>query len=258
MKTSLTVSWFSAGVSSAVATWLVRDQLDKIIYTHIDDQHPDTMRFVKDCEVWFGKPVEILQSPYRNVAAAVKAGGSRFVNSPTGAICTRYLKRRVRKEWESDNQWFNTFRYVWGMDIDETKPRPPRGLSRVDALRDAMPNVEHLFPLVEKGITKEEAHGILKRAGIKRPAMYDLGFWNNNCVGCVKGGMGYWNKIRVHFPQVFAERAAMEREIGGTCINGTWLDELDPAAGRNEGPIVEECGAMCEALRMAATDRGAE
>ena len=75
MKNTLTVSWFSAGVSSAVATWLVRDQLDKIIYTHIDDQHPDTMRFVKDCEAWFGKSVEILQSPYRTVAAAVKVYG---------------------------------------------------------------------------------------------------------------------------------------------------------------------------------------
>jgi hypothetical protein len=107
---------------------------------------------------------------------------------------------------------------------------------------------EHLFPLVEKGITKEEAHGILKQAGVKRPAMYDLGYRNNNCVGCVKGGKGYWNRIRVDFPQVFAERAAMEREIGGTCINGTWLDELDPAAGRDDGPVVEECGAMCEVL----------
>ena len=44
--------------------------------------------------------------------------------------------------------------------------------------------------------------------------------------------------------------AAMERETGGTCINGTWLDELDPTAGRHEGPIVEECGAMCELLTV--------
>ena len=58
----LTVSWFSAGVSSAVATKLEIDRIDRIIYTHIDDQHPDTMRFVKDCEQWFGKEVEILQS----------------------------------------------------------------------------------------------------------------------------------------------------------------------------------------------------
>lgn len=239
MKT-LKVSWFSAGVSSAVATWLMRGHLDHIIYTHIDDQHPDTMRFVKDCEAWFGQPVEILQSPYRTVAAAVKAGGSKFVNGPTGAICTRWLKRRVRKEWESEHEWFNHFTYVWGFDCDEA--------NRAERLRDAMPQQEHVFPLIQNGITKEEAHGILKHAGVKRPAMYDLGFHNNNCVGCVKGGKGYFNRIREVFPEVFAARAAMEREIGGTCINGTWLDELDPEAGRHEGPVLEECGAMCELL----------
>ena len=238
MKT-ITVSWFSAGVSSAVATWLVRDQLDKIIYTHIDDQHPDTMRFVKDCEAWFGKPVEILQSPYRTVEAAVQAGGSRFVNGPRGANCTRYLKRRVRAEWECEHRWFNRFSYVWGYDKDETV--------RAERLRETMRDAEHIFPLVEKGITKEEAHGILAKAGIKRPRMYELGYHNNNCVGCVKGGKGYWNKIRVDFPDVFAARAAMERRVGGTCLNGTYLDELDPNAGRDEGPIVPECGAMCEA-----------
>ena len=36
------VSWFSAGVSSAVATWLMRDVVDKILYIHIGDQHEDT------------------------------------------------------------------------------------------------------------------------------------------------------------------------------------------------------------------------
>ena len=44
----------------------------------------------------------------------------------------------------------------------------------------------------------------------------------------------------------------MKREIGGTCINGAWLDELDPAAGRDDGPVVEECGAMCEVLANAS------
>jgi hypothetical protein len=240
MTKQLTISWFSAGVSSAVATWLVRDQLDKIIYTHIDDQHPDTMRFVKDCEAWFGKPVEILQSPYKSVQSACQAVS--YVNGTRGAACTNLLKRRVRKEWESNHQWFNSFRYVWGMDCTEQK--------RCERLRESMRDIEHVFPLLDNGITKEEAHGILAKAGIKRPAMYGLGYRNNNCIGCVKGGKGYWNKIRVDFPQVFKERAAMEREIGGTCINGTWLDELDPDAGRDDGPVLEECGAMCEMVEQ--------
>ena len=53
---------------------------------------------------------------------------------------------------------------------------------------------------------------------------------------------GYWNKIRVDFPEVFAARAAMERDIGASCINGTFLDELDPEAGRTQKIIVDDCG----------------
>ena len=32
--------------------------------------------------------------------------------------------------------------------------------------------------------------------------MYDLGYPNNNCIGCIKGGMGYWNRIRKDFPDI--------------------------------------------------------
>lgn len=236
MIKTLTVSWFSAGVSSAVATWLMRGFLDHIIYIDIEDQHPDSMRFVRDCEVWFEHKIGILQSPYKSVANAIR--GMAYVNSPGGAACTRLLKRRVRQEWESQHEFFNRFRYVWGMDTEEAK--------RAERLREVMRDKEHSFPLIEQGLTKQDAHAILARAGIRRPAMYDMGYHNNNCIGCVKGGKGYWNKIRADFPQVFRNRATMEREIGGSCINGIFLDELDPNAGRNEGPILQECGAMCE------------
>jgi len=77
--------------------------------------------------------------------------------------------------------------------------------------------------------------------------MYDLGYPNNNCIGCVKGGMGYWNKIRIDFPDVFEQRAKEERLIGHSCIKGCFLDELDPNRGRNI-EIFPECGIACELL----------
>lgn len=236
-----TISWFSAGVSSAVATKLAVEQVDCIIYIHIDDQHPDTLRFVDECEVWFGKKIERLQSPYKNVNSALRgAGGRGYVNGPAGAPCTRYLKRRVRKEWEI--QLGGKFCYVWGMDKNEQH--------RVDRIVDNMPEHKHLFPLIEKNLTKEEVHKILKASGIKRPYMYELGYHNNNCVGCVKGGMGYWNKIRRDFPEVFESRAKVEREIGGTCIKGVYLDELEPDRGRKQEPICEECGIFCDLIKI--------
>ena len=192
-----TIAWFSAGVSSAVATKLMIDQIDQIIYTHIADQHPDTLRFVRDCESWFGKPVEVLQSPYMSVENACRMSGGRgYINGPGGAACTKFLKRRVRKEWEA-NQTEN-LRYVWGMDYGEKH--------RAERLYETMPDQDHVFPLIDRHMTKEAAHQTLSASGIKRPEMYDLGYSNNNCIGCVKGGMGYWNHIRRDFPSIFEDR----------------------------------------------------
>jgi hypothetical protein len=111
------VSWFSAGVSSAVATKLMIDELDHIIYTHIEDHHPDTMRFVKDCEKWFGKEITITMSDrYSTVEETLRA--VQYINGPAGAPCTRLLKRRVRKEWEMAHDGENLV-YVWGLDVSE-------------------------------------------------------------------------------------------------------------------------------------------
>jgi hypothetical protein len=109
-----------------------------------------------------------------------------------------------------------------------------------------MPEYTHVFPLIDRGLTKEDCHGMLKTLGIRRPAMYDMGYRNNNCIGCVKGGMGYWNKIRVDFPEVFTKRARQERDIGHTCIKGIYLDELEPNRGKIEDEIMEECSFVCQ------------
>ncbi len=238
----MNISWFSAGVSSAVATKLAIDELDAIIYTHIDDQHVDTMRFVRDCEAWFGKPITVLQSPYRTVDNAVRMAGKKLIHEQRRgyATCRERLKQWPRKEWELDNPGRHT--YHWGMDASEEH--------RAERVPQSMPKHDHRFPLIEQSISKAYAHEILVASGVKRPAMYDLGYHNNNCLGCVKGGMGYWNKIRVDFPDVFASRAKLERDLGATCINGVFLDELDPAAGRHQGPILDDCGLMCEMIGL--------
>ncbi len=236
-----TVSWFSAGASSAVATKLALDDIDQIIYIHIEDQHPDTLRFVGDCERWFDRCIKVVSSPYKNVEnALLGAGGRGYVNGVAGAPCTRFLKRRVRKEWEIEQT--EPLTYIWGMDKEEG--------GRANRLTETMPNQSHRFPLIESGLSKEDAHKILKATGIKRPAMYDMGYQNNNCIGCVKGGMGYWNKIRVDFPEVFDSRAKLERRIGGTCIKGVYLDELNPERGRKDKPVCEDCGILCEMIAI--------
>ena len=229
----MVVSWFSAGVSSFIATYLAKEQIDQVIYIHIDDHHPDTLRFVKDCEKALGKEIVQLQSRYKTVDSVLQQ--FQFINSPYGATCTNVLKKRVRKEWEKGK---GQLTYVWGYDSSERH--------RADRITEAMPDNTHIFPLIERDICKEEAHGMLQELGIKRPAMYDLGYRNNNCIGCVKGGMGYWNRIRKDFPEVFQRMVARERQIGNSCIKGVFLDELEPDRGRMDEEVMEECGIICQ------------
>ena len=234
------VSWFSAGVSSAIATKILIDEIDEIIYTHINDQHPDSMRFVKECEEWFGKPITILQSAYKNVENVCLT--RKYVNGVHGAPCTVNLKKKVRIEWEYNQPLETKLCYIWGLDCTEKE--------RAERLVLAMPNQEHRFPLIEQSISKEYAHEKLNASGIKRPVMYELGYNNNNCIGCVKGGMGYWNKIRVDFPEVFNDRAKMERKIGASALKDCFLDELDINAGNMSAEIMDDCGIFCELEKL--------
>ncbi len=234
------VCWLSAGVSSFVAAHLTRKTLDRIIYTEIDDQHPDSDRFLHDCENQIGLKLQRIKSPYGNVDNVCRTMG--FVNSPHGAPCTDILKRRERKKWEA-MQGKEPLIYVWGFDCTEK--------DRSERVVEANPQAEHEFPLIEHEITKTDAHGYCVKLGLKRPIMYDLGYGNNNCIGCVKGGMGYFNKIRRDFPDVFAARAAMERAVGASCIKGVFLDEIDPSRGRDCVEIMPECSIYCEIAALA-------
>jgi hypothetical protein len=151
------------------------------------------------------------------------------------------LKKQVRKAWEQEHMT-DDLTYVWGMDRDEK--------NRADRIIQGFPQFKHEFPLIDKGLTKDDAHGICRQLGIKRPAMYDMGYNNNNCIGCVKGGAGYWNKIRQDFPKVFEARSRMERNIGHSILKGCFLDELQPDKGRMSEEVMDECSILCQLAIM--------
>ena len=143
----LKVCWMSAGVSSFIAGYLAKD-VDEWLYIDIDDQHRDSIRYVHDCEKVIGKKIQILKSTeYSCVEETVRAFGG-FKNAHNGfAPCTNWLKKRVRKQWEIGHKEYD-ITYVWGFDKDER--------NRADNLMDAMPGFHHEFPLIDKGLSKEE------------------------------------------------------------------------------------------------------
>ena len=244
------VAWLSGGVSSFIAAWLAREQLTDIIFIDIDDQTRDTLRFAYEAAELLGKKLTVLRSPfYRSKNDVIRA--RRYINGPNGAPCTGELKRKVRKAWEwncghSGPLHGDSLKYVWGFDARET--------NRIKMTVENNEHAQHLFPLAEKNICKEEAHAACRDLGLRRADMYEMGYPNANCVGCVKGGMGYWNKIREDFPNAFAEMAALEREIGATCLKDEegkiYLDELDPRRGRCDRIIVPPCGIACGVLEQ--------
>lgn len=219
--------------------------VDEWIYIDIADQHPDSMRFIKDIETAIGKEVRILRSrQYRTVEECVLAFGG-FKNAHNGfAPCTNWLKKRVRKEWEYYHKDCE-LTYVWGFDGKET--------ARAERTVEANPQAEHEFPIIEKGLSKQEVHGLFElKFDFPRPVMYEMGYPNNNCIGCVKGGMGYWNRIRKDFPEVFKARAELERKVGMTMLkdrNGfIYLDELAPDRGNINTEIFPDCTIQCQLI----------
>jgi hypothetical protein len=227
------ISWFSCGAASAVASYLILKENKESIIVNIplDNEHEDNKRFQKDCSVWYEKKiVEIRSKEYVDCWDVWEK--TRFLNSPYGARCTTELKKIVRREFtlEDDIQ-------VFGFTFEEK--------DRAERFKANNPEVNCRFPLIEQEYSKRDCFLVLEQNNISIPKMYLMGYNNANCIGCVKGGMGYWNKIRVDFPEIFNRMAELEKTIGHSCIKNQPLITLDPTRGSHKDLELPDCGLFC-------------
>lgn len=230
-----TVCWFSCGAASAVATKIaLKEAQGEIIiaYTEVKEEHPDNKRFLAECEAWFGQKIEILGNDFYD-RSIYRVFEKNYIRTPKGAPCTRALKKQIRKRFEKP-----TDRQVFGYTAEEQ--------ARLDRFIDANADVDIWTTLIDKGLGKEDCLAILKNTGIELPAMYKLGYHNNNCIGCVKGGMGYWNKIKIDFPEQFDRMAKLERFKKQTIFKDRYLDELKPTDGNYPQEPNIECSIFCQ------------
>lgn len=233
------VGWFSCGITSAVACKLAVEEYGPenvyLFYIGIKSAHDDNDRFIRDCEKWIGVKIRTRSSPkYKDQYDVIEK--EKYINGPAGARCTLELKMKVRQSIQRE---FDITNQVFGFEFSLKE------INRAIRFAEQYP-VNPIYPLIDKKLTKPQCADILLKNGIRLPHLYELGFHNNNCIGCVKGGRGYWNHIRKHFPDHFDRMAGLERMVGHTCIKHQYLDELKPTAGRHEKPIVPECGTFCE------------
>lgn len=237
--------WFSCGVASAVAAKLTLEKYGdmpiRILNTPVAEEDEDNIRFKFDVERWLGVKIEQVKNPkWPNASAEEIWKKYGFMSNIKGAECTRTLKKAARQYWEVENKpdW-----HVLGFTADEKK--------RFD--RFIKFERENVIPvLIDAGISKKECFRIIANAGIKRPRLYDLGYPNANCIGCVKAtSPTYWNLVREKHPEVFAARAKLSREIGCRLTRvknkRIFLDELKPdEMGRDLKSFDFDCGVFCE------------
>ena len=228
------ICWFSCGAASAVATKLALSEYKGheiiIAYTEVIEEHPDNKRFLADCEKWFGQKILILGND-RYERSIYKCFQTSAMNIKGASPCTRKLKKDVRIKFEKP-----TDIQVFGYTMEEQ--------DRYDRFLDAN-NINAIAPLIDKRLSKVDCLAMLQNAGIELPEMYKLGYHNNNCIGCVKGGKGYWNKIKVDFPEHFDRMAKLERFKKQTVLKDVYLDELPPEAGNYPQEQDIQCGIFC-------------
>lgn len=241
MNTPRVICWFSCGDASAVAAMLAIKQYSS---THevvvaricIDSEHPDNDRFAADCAAWFGQPIIDLRSDeYRDTWDVWEK--RKYIAGIAGAPCTGELKKAVRYKFQRPDDI-----HVFGFSDEERK--------RAKTFRENNFELTVVTPLIAASLRKPDCHALVRAAGIELPAMYLLGFSNNNCIGCPKGGAGYWNQIRRHFPAQFDRMAELSRRLGARLVKQdgerVFLDELRPTTGRWKDEPDISCSAFCD------------
>ena len=238
-----TISWFSCGAASAVATKLALiDNPDlEIVRCVVREEHPDNDRFAADCEKWFGKPIiNLIAEEYDGSIFNVIAK-RKYVSGVAGAPCTMLLKKQVRQQYERPDD-----AHVFGYCAEEQ--------ARYDNFLDSN-NIKTLVPLIDRGLTHADCLAMIKDAGIELPVMYRLGYQHNNCIGCVKAtGAGYWNKIRKDFPVQFWRMAGASHALGVRMVRVSgdriFLHQLPEGIGRYQDEPEIQCGSFCEMAKQ--------
>jgi 3'-phosphoadenosine 5'-phosphosulfate sulfotransferase (PAPS reductase)/FAD synthetase len=234
-----TVVWFSCGAASAVAAKIAVENGDNVHVVYCDtlaEEHPDNRMFLHRIEEWIEHPIEIIRSEkYATISDVFEQ--THYMSGIKGARCTVELKKMPRFAYQEPDDL-----HVFGLTADESK--------RIANFEANNPELSLWWNLREFNMTKADCYMALKRAGIALPAMYGLGFKNNNCIGCVKATSAkYWSNVRKNFPAVFSLRARQSRDLGVrlTRIKGVriFLDEL-PLDHDDLTPEEDiECGPIC-------------
>jgi hypothetical protein len=209
--TTRIVCQFSCGAASAVATKLALARYGashdvQILNAFVTEEHEDNRRFLADSQVWFDREIKVLRSEKYSGSITEVFRRERYMMGRYGAPCSKMLKRRPLDGWKRTDDVI-----VLGYTAEES--------GRLDDFRENNPDRPVIAPLIDAGLGKDDVKAMVERAGLRLPVMYEMGYENANCKGCVRGGEGYWRAIREDFPEDFEERCQVQDDLG----EGSWF-----------------------------------
>jgi len=236
---------FSCGAASAVATKIaIAEHSGKsevaVVNAFVKEEHDDNRRFLADCQQWFEQPIVQLRDEKYSASAVEVFQRVRFLKGRRGAPCSRRLKRDLLDGWSQPGDVI-----VLGMTVEEQ--------DRFEDFQERNPGRPAIAPLIDRGLTKDDCKAMVSRAGLDLPAMYQMGYENANCIGCVKGGEGYWRAIREDFPDQFKAVADIEQDLrpGAFLFRDRKTNVRFSLHELGDGPIrrneaIPSCSFFCE------------
>jgi hypothetical protein len=217
----IVVGW-SGGITSAwCGGWALRNfPPGEVVFLFHDtrEEDEDTYRFSWEMSAALGHPITE-RSDGRSVTEL--AYDEHAIPNDRMAFCSRILKQEQR------DRYFAELRSEGVSDITLLVGYTAREYRRIQlaSAKASGAGYQVRFPLVEEKVTKQQVACWVVSLGVTPPRMYQ---WSDhaNCVGCVRGGKQYWYRVLQHRPDVYKERAALEREFGHTIIAELSLDRL--------------------------------
>jgi hypothetical protein len=221
----------------------IKENTDAVpVYCETGGEHEDNVRFMAECEKWFGKEIVRLRSQeYQDVWDVWEK--TRWLAGINGARCTTELKVVPRLSFQKP-----TDIHVFGYTADNSD------IDRATRLRENYPELQIKTPLIDAGLKKDAVLAVVMSAGIKLPEPYLLRFHNNNCKTCVKAtSPSYWALVRQSYPSDFNRMAKLSRELNvKLCrVEGvrSFIDEI-PNDHPTTNPIAPSCDFLCHLVEQ--------
>lgn len=209
---------FSGGAASAVVAEIVTKEhpdTTTLLFHDTRTEPADNYRFRKEVAARIGLPITGA-SDGRDIWAVFQ--DERFLGNSRIAPCSKLLKQVPGRRWMREHAPCVAY---YGFTADEW-----RRAQRTAARLESDIGTPCRFPLIERGIGKQDCLDIVTKCwGLRLPEMYT---WaeHANCVPCIRGGMTYWGLVYLHAPDAWRRAAEAEKAADQSILKDGRLPEM--------------------------------